>query len=391
MSTFGKIEPFLMDFDFKPSDTNVTPPAIEVEPKAEKEETKTQETKDDTKVTDDKKLSTEIEIADLDLGNPVDLLDIPKEEQAEEQVENPYVNVINTIYSEVFNEDMKPYEGFSDEEEPTMEMLVKLVNHNLELAKQESQIEFVSSLSPLAQRIVEMDINANSESEVKSLISSLLEEDNIKSLSVDNEFDQERIVRKWFSNENWTSQEVDEKVKELRDANLLQKEAQRIKPKLDAKAEEIAKKQEEAAKAMRDLEKRYDASYLDKIGTTLQGKVAGISLTKEEATKVYTLLDPQKRQFDIGDKKVEMTLLERYLLGYKYSQDADTEALTLAAHILLDKENFLNKLKKSVQTEETNRFIREKKYEDQVRTGGLKVQTEKKAPEVTKSQWKLKI
>ena len=160
-----------------------------------------------------------------------------------EETENGYLTLINKLTEAGIIE--AAYEDFDAEAEPDEEMLTKLLTHNQALAVEKEMEDFFSSLSDTTRRILEFDINSEDKGQITTYLQTLVEENNIKSLSIENEFDQEKILREWYrSEELYTQAEVDEKLSDLKDANLLEKEAKRIKPKLDLKAEEIAKVKE---------------------------------------------------------------------------------------------------------------------------------------------------
>ena len=317
-----------------------------------------------------------------------------------EETENGYLTLINKLTEAGIIE--AAYEDFDAEAEPDEEMLTKLLTHNQALAVEKEMEDFFSSLSDTTRRILEFDINSEDKGQITTYLQTLVEENNIKSLSIENEFDQEKILREWYrSEELYTQAEVDEKLSDLKDANLLEKEAKRIKPKLDLKAEEIAKVKEKEQRDLRELEDSVSKAYSDKLVETLKkGKVGGIPVTREEATRLLSILSNDKIEVKIhGNKKAMMTPMEYMLYYHKYDQRGNIENVAMAALLLSDPKKFEEAYAKRVETKNTEEFVRQQKYNNKLKlgsgagTGSLNNSaTSKQAKKVEKDpKWRLKI
>lgn len=279
---------------------------------------------------------------------------------------------------------VEPYEGFQDDE-INEEALAKLLEHNLGKQIDAGILDFVNPLSDYTKRIIEFDINSKGKG-VEQYLNTLIEEQNIKGLSVDNEYDQEKIVRQWYSRkENYTQSELEEKITELKDAGLLEKESKRIKPKLDDEAANIAKEKEEEQRQLRETENQVKEVYNKRVIDTLKtGKVGGITLNKEDAGSLYSILT--------GDETIEMTLpnkqkammspLDAHIFYNKYAKEGSLERLALAALLLTNPKKFEEEYSKKIETKVINTFVQEHKYNNAVKGG--KVDTR---PEVKKESW----
>jgi len=162
-------------------------------------------------------------------GETIDIT--PEEEEVTEVISesNGYLQTINALHDLGIIEET--YEGFDPEEEPTLEIQNKLIQHNLELKQAKAVEEFVEAISPLAQRILSFDLNSKGEN-LQLYLKTLVEENSIKELKVENEYDQEKIVRMWYSDENYTPEEIEEKIEELRTscATILENSAPGLEP-----------------------------------------------------------------------------------------------------------------------------------------------------------------
>ena len=158
-----------------------------------------------------------------------EIVPVEVEEEEDSYEDNIYLKTINNLVDKGVI--VEPYEGFTDDTEPTQEVLEKFLEHNLELRDNKVIEDFVGNISPLTQRILEFDLNSKGQN-LEFYLKTLIEENNIKGLKVDNEYDQEKIVRMWYTDEDYTPDEIEEKIQELKDTSLLAKEAGRLKPKL---------------------------------------------------------------------------------------------------------------------------------------------------------------
>ena len=391
---FNNLPSIDLSFDLDPAKVESVPTLQETQAKLETTKVETKETTKETTETETKEEISEESNLDFDLGTPTEIDFEPDTVTEEVDVEvNLIVDTLNDLADSVFSGTLQPYEGYDPEEKPSKEMLQKFVTHNIELAKETAVDDFYSNLSSVAQRIVDVDLNAENEEDVRKYLSSLIEETNIKALDPNNEFDQERIVRQWFENEDWTPEEVEEKLSDLKNSGLLAKEASRIKPKLESKAEEIATKKEESMRQLREMEQSRKKGFLQKVGDVLKGgKIGDIPVNKDEATKIFTLLDPDKRMYQTNDgKKLEMTPIEMLIMSHRYSQKADPETLAMVAYLLTDREGFEKKFKKVMETKATNEFVKDHKYQTNVQAGRIKVEEKKGEVKPVANKWQLKI
>lgn len=321
-----------------------------------------------------------------------------KEEGDQPELSNELTNIVNVanmLADKHFDGELKTYEDF-DAENPTPEDIISLIAYNFELKEQSNFDSFVSTLSEQTRKIIEFDTNSGSPEELDQYLKTLIEEKNIQSLNIENEFDQERIVRNWYSSEGWTSEEIEEKITDLKNAALLKKEAARIKPRLVDKASEIATQKEEQQRQIKAYEQAQKQGFEQKISKLLNSKKVGnLNLTETEVTKLAPVLMGDDVEVNLpGGKKVQMPYLEALIRFHKFSDKANIENLVLATWLLTDRENFDKKYQKMVQTQVTNEFVRDHKYGMAARSGGLKVTEpgKKQTAEANKQQpWKLKV
>lgn len=320
-------------------DDLIPEPSEQPEPETEQEQTNPEEVKS---------------IADI----------VPTEEIVEEEEtydDNIYLKTINNLVDKGVI--VEPYEGFTEDTEPTQEVLEKFLEHNLELRDNKVIEDFVGNISPLTQRILEFDLNSKGQN-VEFYLKTLIEENNIKALKVDNEYDQEKIVRMWYADEDYTPDEIEEKIQELKDTSLLAKEAGRLKPKLDLRAEAIAKEEEEAQRMLKQIETRRKEDFFGRVEAIIKtGKVNEMVIGKEDAEKIMALLVLDNVPVKLPEgKELKMNYLEAEIFKHKYSSKGDPALLIQAAYLLANPDKFYQQFANAAKTKETNEFVKSQKY-----------------------------
>lgn len=322
-----------------------------------------------------------------------EVVDTPTLEIADEpKEETPVINyehVINLLADKGYIKEA--YEGFS-EEEISEETLIKLLEHNIEKQKEEEFLGFIGERSELVQRIIKYDYDSKGK-DLDSYLRTLVEETNIKSLDPANEYDQEKIIRQWYrTKEGFNNSEVEEKISELKDAGLLEKEAKRIKPKLDDEAQRIAEEIEQQQAALKEMEDSAKSDFTERVLDSLKkGKVKDITLSKEEATQMYQILTSDEVEVTIhGGKKTQMTPLEYLVFFNKYDKRGSIENLMLATLLMIKPEKFEEAYRKSAEKKEVETFVKQHKYNNTLKKGEV-VDQASKTQQKDEPRWRFKI
>jgi hypothetical protein len=383
----------LGDFNFNlEPNTNPNPnplPLEDVTKEVTPEEGKKEEKKEE--------ISTKQDTSEFDL----DFGEVFKEEEGEEEEgkdteqkpdlgANVQVEVlteaINSV-AELFGGELEPHEDYDESEPVTVDLLKKLIDHNLNIQREKTVEDFVSNLSPKVKGLIEFDLSINegdpdTDAKILSYIQSLTTQMDIKNLNVENEYDQESIVKKWYEREGWSDEEIAEKVKDLKDTSLLKKEATRVKPKLEQKAnEEIAKKEKEERSRL-DQEKQLDSNYWTKVQTAIKdGKINDIKLSREEMEQILRYMGTEKRSYNTPIGKAVTPPLEAIINYYRYAPNADVNVLAEAVLLLTNPTLYRAKKTQVIKAEETKKFINEHKQNNLSLSG---VGKPEKKPEPTK-------
>lgn len=371
-----------LDFDFTPTAGApiVDTPKLEVTPKETPKEVETAKDKPtDTTITP--------ETPPTIVGKEVNFGD--GNEDADETLstaESTYENLIDKLAENGFINE--PYEGF--ENDPLNdETFSKLLEHNWEKRIDKEFEDFSNSLSPMARKVLQFDLNAKGQG-IKEYLQTMVAETAIQSLDPKNVGDQEKILKEWYMNkEGSTESEVEEIIKERKEAGLLEKEALRIKPKLDEEAKKIVENKEQEKIKIREVEEKANKDYSNKVIQTLEkGNLNGIKLSQEDAKSLYSIMAGGETDVILNTgEKVKMPILEALVFYNKYHEKGSIERLALATLLLVNPEKFEKEYSARAETKVTEKFVREHKYNREEKKG----EPQKAEQTVAQNKWFLKI
>lgn len=323
------------------------------------------ESSDEHVESDDSKGESKDESKSKKESSQEESLSLEEEEETEEV--SPLVNAINKLHEAGLIEEA--YEGFDEEEEINEDVVQKLLEHNFN-KKLTTQInEFVDQFSDLTRRVMKYDFDAKGKN-VDSYLRTLVEEHSIKSLDVTNEYDQEKIVRQWYEKQEFSDDEIADKLSDLKDSGKLEKEAKLIKPKLDKVAAEIASEKEKEQEQIRQFEEKmredYNKRVIEKLST---GNVSGIKLNREDAQTLYQVLTNENVTMNVAGKEVKMPALEALIYHNKFDKKGSLENVILATLLLTNPEKFEQEYEKKGSMSVTRKFVSEHKYNNKTKVG----------------------
>lgn len=233
-------------------------------------------------------------------------------------------------------------------EEYTQQDFEELIEANIQEKITETAtsapVELFQSLPQEVQQVVELALRG--ETNFKQVFSQLAKVQETLELNVEEEADQEAIVRQWLSATGIDDQEeLEDEINVLKDRGDLKRYAEKYKPKLDAKQAEIMQQRIEKQKEDEARKEKAAQKYSQTVIETLQGKdLNGIPLNQKVQTMLYHgLTDTSRYQDHKGNPTNALGfLLEQYQFGEKKNLNLVAEALWLLA----DPDNY----RKSVQT-----------------------------------------
>ena len=236
----------------------------------------------------------------------------------------------------------KPLEEYTQQD--FEELIEANIQEKIERTAVDAPVELFQSLPQEVQQVVQLALSG--ETNFKQVFTQLAKVQDTLELDVENEADQESIVRQWLSATGLDSdEELEDEINELKDRGDLKKYAERYKPKLDAKQAEIMQKRIDDQKEQEVKKQKAAEKYQQQIVGALQGKdLNGVPVNdKIKGMLYYGLTDTTKYQDHKGNPTNALGfLLERYQYGEQQNLPLVAEALWLLANP--------DEYRKSVQT-----------------------------------------
>lgn len=250
-------------------------------------------------------------------------------------------------------------------------------NARMEGAKA-AQNRIVGKLNETLQRAVIHNLQ-NPNMDDSTIINYLQSMDNVNKITaLTPENNAEEIVREAYKTQGYRPAEINEKVADLIELDKLTKEAEILKPKLDAKAQSIVQAQEEQAQRIAQFEATRQTELHQRTMNLLQeGNLGGIPLDREMSQFLYSTIMNNEVPVDIKGRRVEMGALEALVMNNKYSNEPEAlERVALAAIVLKDGIAKLNEhLAKKVVTKETEKIVKQFKFSNNRKTSSTSSRT----------------
>jgi hypothetical protein len=199
--------------------------------------------------------------------------------------------------------------------------------------------------------------------DLKGLFRALAQVEEVRDLDVDNEHDQEVIVRNYlratrFGNDD----EINEEIDSWRDMNKLEEKASKFKPKLDRMQEQIVAQQLAEQENRKIQQQEAAESYMESVYETLKpSELNGLKIDKKTQSLLYTgLVQPAYPSISGRPTNLLGHLLEKYQF-VEPRHDLIAEALWLLA----DPDSYRNEIRKNAKNESVKETVRSLKTEEQ--------------------------
>jgi hypothetical protein len=258
--------------------------------------------------------------------------------------------LIEAMNKLVANKTIDLFEDQPDIYEYTIDDIVELfeaniknkVNYAAQDAAQKAPMEIFGKLDPKIQDVVAYALNGGTD--VTSVLKTVARSQEITELSLDNEEDQERIVREWLRASNvMNDDEIEDEILSIVDRGDLEKKASQFKPKLDEKQSTIMQKkiddQELAKKRAQEASKVYAETIYNSLNTP---DLNGIPLDNKVQTMLYYgLTDNTKYQDRNGNST---NALGHLIEEYQFGENANPKILLEALWLMSDPGGYRNSL-----------------------------------------------
>jgi len=270
-------------------------------------------------------------------------------------------------FMEVIPDHLNPEEFSLDALTETLEFNLRAKEQqHFEKGMQAEQSRLQQKLSPLALQLIDYNVNNPNapEDDIKQYVQTLINAENITAL--DPNVDAETIVKEYYKSNDWKAEEIQEKIKTLKGIEgALEKEAVTVKPKLDEKAQGIVRTKNEQLAQIRQFEADLQVDLQERTMSILKGgKLEGMPITREDANFLYSAIMNDEVPVRMKGSEVEMGYAEALVRQAKYSKEPDALPNLMLGLMVIQNgpdavKNFLGK---QVRTEETNKFIKERKF-----------------------------
>jgi hypothetical protein len=217
-----------------------------------------------------------------------------------------------------------------------------------------TQHQFFESQPPEIQ--VAMKYVADGGQDLKALFNHLSRSEEVRALNVENENDQEEIVRSYLEATKFgNTEEINEEIDSWKDLDRLKSKAEKFKPKLDKMQEEIVNQRLIKQEQLKKQQEATVQQYRDNIYETLKsGELNGLKLDNTVQSKLFSGLIQPSYQSITGKNTNQLGyLLEKYQF-VEPRHDLVAEALWL----LSDPDGYKNKIKEIGSTNKVEETVR---------------------------------
>ena len=280
------------------------------------------------------------------------------------------------------------FEDQQDIESYTIENVEELIESNIAAkineTAQKAPLEVFKRLDPKLQDVVAYALNGGKD--VISVLKTVTRSQEVAELSLENEADQERIVREHFRSIDYGDETViEDEIASIIDRGELEKKATAFKPKLDAKQATILKKKMDEQELKIKQAAEASSRYAETIFKVLDNPTLnGIPLNEKEQTMLYYgLSDNTQYQDRNGDPTNAIGhLLEKYQFG----EHADPSILAEVLLLMADPQGYRNKVVALGKQKQDARTVRGLKTAEGEKTtssnkgDGAKAPAARKAP-----------
>lgn len=210
---------------------------------------------------------------------------------------------------------------------------------------------------------------ADGGNDLRGFFKALSHTEEVRSLDVENERDQEEIYRQYLSSINFGSaDEIEEEISTWRDLGQLDKKAKQAKPKLDKMQEDVIMQRLHQQEQLRQQEEAAAQAYVEHVYHALEpGNINGLKLDRRTQTFLYNAMVSAQYP-SITGKPTNLLghLLERYQFV-----EPNYGLITEALWLLSDPDGYRATVKQSGANEAMQRTVRALKTEESRKMGSV--------------------
>lgn len=307
-----------------------------------------------------KKIEEEVNKEDKTIDKIVEELEKKKDEEDKSNqnpTESVLFNTVNKLVEEgklFLFEDKQDIKDYSEEE--LIELFSSNDEHKINTAVEEQVKLYIENLPQEFQ--VAAKYFADGGKDVKGILKALSDTSDITSLEVGK--NDEEIVRQYYRALEWEEEDIEDKLTTLSDAGkeFLQKEASKVKPKLDKMQQEIVEAQLQRQENIKELQQKEMQAYFNNAEEAIKkGSLSGIKLDKKTQISLYSGITQPSHTTRRGTPTNELGFL---LEKYQYVEP-DFEKMYKVLWLLKDEKDFFEKfgtLERNKEIEKTVRLLK---------------------------------
>ena len=289
------------------------------------------------------------------------------------------------VFSKLIKDDkIVPFDDDKSLEEYTAKDWTELIEANLEerarQVRSETPKQFFESLPEelqIAARYV-----AEGGQDMKGLFATLAATEEVRTLDVSNERDQERIIVDYLTATGYgTSEEIAEEIEIWKDLGKLEQQAAKFKPKLDKMQEKVVAQKLEQQEMKRKQQEQASKQYMENVYNTLkEGSLNEIKVDRKVQAMLYNgLVQPNYPSVSGKNTNLLGHLLEKYQFV-----EPNYPLIAEALWLLADPKGYKAKIMDKGAQASVEKTVRKLKTE-QVNSGGSSLGVEQKEKDVQKS------
>ena len=236
------------------------------------------------------------------------------------------------------------FEDSPDISKYTIEDIEELIESNIsqkiDQTAQNAPMEVFKKLDPKLQDVVAYALNGGQD--ITNVLKTVAQSQEVSELSLDNEKDQERIVREHFRSINYGDEEViEDEILSIIDRGELEKKATGFKPKLDEKQAAIMEKkladQEESKKRAEKASEKYAETVFNHLN---KADLNGLPLNNKTQTMLYHGLTESNQYQDRNGNPTNA--LGHLIEEYQFGENANPSVLLEALWLMADPQGYRN-------------------------------------------------
>ena len=353
------------------------------EPETSNEEETVAETEEpvaETATTEDTKETAKEVFDEL----AIDSEDVEVEEKKEKRGRKSITGISDVFNKLIKDDKIVPFDDDKSLDDYSAKDWQELIEANLEerarQVRSETPKQFFESLPEelqIAARYV-----AEGGQDMKGLFATLAVTEEVRTLDVTNERDQERIIVDYLSATGYgTSEEIAEEIEIWKDLGKLEQQASKFKPKLDKMQEKVVAQKLEQQEMKQKQQEQASKQYMESVYNTLkEGSLGDIKVDRKVQAMLYNgLVQPNYPSVSGKNTNLLGHLLEKYQFV-----EPNYTLISEALWLLADPTGYKAKIMDKGAQASVEKTVRKLKTE-QVNSGGSSLGVDQKEKDTQQS------